>query len=127
MGYRSEVVLAVDKRIEGMLIHVFTSCPGAYELCHGAGAVFKKIDRKDALMFHWKDIKWYESFEEIGAIERFMNKLDNSDDIEIDGVWISLSDLYRFVRTGEEFDDIEVRGFGFDMIYPYTSINADLG
>jgi hypothetical protein len=119
MGYRSEVVLAVDKRIEGMLVHVFTSCPRAYELCHDADAV---IDREDALMFHWKGIKWYESYAGVQAVENFMDKLDEGDMIKIDGEEIDLCEMYRFVRTGEESEDIVCRGYGFEGIYPYTRI-----
>ena len=123
MGYRSEVVLVVDKRIEGMLMHAFTSCPAAHALCHQH--VDERKDREDAIMFQWSGIKWYESYAEVSALVDFMDRLDNSDNIMIDGEEIDPCDMYRFVRTGENSDDIECRGYGFENIYPYTSINVD--
>jgi len=36
---------------------------------------------------------------------------------------VSSSDLVRFVRVGEDNDDIVVRGNGFWDIHPVTSIN----
>ena len=123
MGYRSEVVLIVDKRIEGMLMHVFTSEPAAFQLCHEHAD--EHIDREDAVMFRWSYAKWYDSYADVGAIEAFMDRLDCADDIEIDGESYEPVSLYRFVRVGEEHDDIECRGYGFEGVYPVASINVD--
>tara|TARA_R110002110_G_C13462211_1_gene718373 strand:- start:2360 stop:2734 length:375 start_codon:yes stop_codon:yes gene_type:complete len=123
MGYRSEVVLVVDKRVEGLLMHLFTSCPEAYELCHEHAD--SRADRDGAIMFHWSGIKWYDGYPPIMAIESFMDKLDSADDLKIDGEEIDPCEMYRFVRTGEESDDVVCRGYGFESIYPYTSINID--
>jgi hypothetical protein len=73
-------------------------------------------------MFHWKGIKWYESYAGVQAVENFMDKLDEGDMIKIDGEEIDLCEMYRFVRTGEESEDIVCRGYGFEGIYPYTRI-----
>ena len=123
MGYRSEVVLVVDKRVEGMLIHAFTSCPAAHELCHESADT--RADRDDAILFQWSGIKWYDSYPEVAALEALMDRLDDADNIVIDGEEIDPCDMYRFVRTGEDSSDIECRGYGFENIYPYTSINVD--
>ena len=123
MGYRSEVVLVVDKRIEGMLMHVFTSCPAAHELCQEHADT--RSDREDAILFHWNGIKWYESYAGVQAVKKFMDKLDECDNIEIDGEKIDPCEMYRFVRTGEESEDIVCRGYGFEDIYPYSSININ--
>ena len=122
MGYRSDVVLVVDKRIEGMLMHVFTSIPTTFELCHKHSDDHE--EREDAVMFRWRDIKWYDSYPEVHALEAFMDKLDIDDAVKIDGEEIDLCDMYRFVRVGENHDDIVCRGCGFDEIYPYSSINV---
>jgi len=123
MGYCSEVVLVVDKRVEGMLMHVFTSCPAAYELCQEHADT--RSDREDAILFHWSGIKWYDSYAGVQAVEKFMDKLDECNNIEIDGEEIDPCEMYRFVRTGEQSEDIVCRGYGFENIYPYTSINVD--
>ena len=123
MGYRSEVVLVVDKRVEGMLMHVFTSQPTAHQMCYEYADVHE--DREDAVMFRWTYAKWYDSYPDVNAIENFMNKLDSADNIEIDGEEIDLCYMYRFVRVGEDADDIECRGYGFDSIYPVATINVD--
>ena len=123
MGYRSEVVFVVDKRVEGLLMHLFTSCPAAHQLCHEYTDT--RTDHENAILFHWTDIKWYESSPEVQAVEKFMDKLDEIDNIEIDGEEIDPCEMYRFVRTGEESDDVVCRGYGFESIYPYTSINID--
>tara|TARA_Y100001938_G_scaffold147527_1_gene228920 strand:- start:4887 stop:5261 length:375 start_codon:yes stop_codon:yes gene_type:complete len=123
MGYRSEVVLVIDKRVEGMLMHAFTSCPAAHNLCHEHAD--HHADREDAIMFQWSGIKWYDSYPEVRAIEDLMDKLDEADNIMIDGEEIDPCDMYRFVRTGEDSSDVECRGYGFENIYPYTSINVE--
>ena len=72
---------------------------------------------KGAIMFRFDSIKWYDSYPEIRAIEQFMDHMhDIFDDIG-DG-----EDHYRFVRTGEEYEDIEQRGYAFD-IYPSVGID----
>ncbi len=123
MGYRSEVVLVVDRRIEGMLMHTFTSCPAAHELCQEHADT--RSDREDAIMFHWSEIRWYDSDAGVQAVEKLMDKLDECDNIVIDGEEIDPCEMYRFVRTGEDSSDIVCRGYGFENVYPYTSINVD--
>ena len=41
--------------------------------------------------------------------------------LKIDGKEIDGDDHFRFVRLGEEYEDIEIRGYGFD-IHPTRSI-----
>ena len=123
MGYRSDVVFVVDKRIEGLLMHLFTSCPGAHTLCHED--CDEKREREDGIMFRWNSIKWCDAYPDIAAIEAFMEKLDEGTEIEVNGQRMQLDELYRFVRVGEDNTDIDSRGYGFQDIYPYTSINVE--
>ena len=68
-------------------------------------------------MFRFDSIKWYEGYKEIEAIESFMSHMDCDEAEELgEGV-----EHYRFVRTGEDYEDIEQRGFAFD-IYPSVGI-----
>ena len=39
----------------------------------------------------------------------------NSEDIEVDGKKQQAAEYIRFVRIGEEMDDNEVEGYGFDI------------
>ncbi len=124
MGYRSTAILAVSKEARPYLMHFLGQNAEAMNLCFG-----KYADRTEnfqgeegSVMFRFDGIKWYDSFPEIQAIEEFMAHmsceidLKDSEDNQVDG-----EELYRFVRIGEEYEDIEQRGFAFD-IYPSVTI-----
>ena len=44
----------------------------------------------------------------------FMDWCEN-ETIEVEGKEVSADEYYRFVRVGEEMDDNEVQGWGFDI------------
>ena len=69
---------------------------------------------KGAFLFRWDHVKWYDSFEEVSAIQDFVNWCA-SESVEVDGKEVDAADFYRFVRIGEETDDNEVEGWGFDI------------
>ena len=107
MGYRSEV---------GM-----TLAPGAAQLLTALAAhdaeLKELIEDAEGLQhcpakLLWNSIKWYDSYKEIAAIEAFMDDCDTED----------LEEHYRFVRAGEEMDDNEVRGWGYDNVNLYRSV-----
>jgi len=54
----------------------------------------------------WSGIKWYESYPEVNVIEKFTCEMDEETD---------KSEMFRFVRVGEDYEDIEQRGYGFDI------------
>ena len=126
MGYRSQVVLAISKELIPFLMLATSKNKEAEAL------VFRSADKFDrdyggdkSWLFHWDNIKWYESYPDVDAIELFVHEAE-SDKYKItddDGNEVSSSDLVRFVRVGEDTDDIEVRGNGFWDIHPVTSIN----
>ena len=76
------------------------------------------------MLFAWDCIKWYDSYEEIRAIEDFLDWCD-SEDVPVSdeqkaqdksptpATHVSGDECYRFVRIGEELEDIEERGSGF--------------
>ena len=87
----------------------------------------KELDKggDKSWLLMWDNIKWYESYPDVDAIELFVHEA-NSDKYNItddDGNKVHSSDLVRFVRVGEDNDDITVRGNGFWDIHPVTSIN----
>ena len=126
MGYRSQVVLAISKELIPFLMLATSKSKEAEAL------VFRSADKFDrdyggdkSWLLHWDSIKWYESYPSVDAIEKFVTEAE-SDEYNItddDGNEVSSSDLVRFVRVGEDNDDIEVRGNGFWDIHPVTSIN----
>ena len=116
MGYRSVVALAVSKKMMPHFLGHLSQCDdAAYKL------VFMEADKKiedydgdGTTMFLWEDIKWYDSYECVQAIVDFIDWCEN-ETIEVDGNEVDAYDFYRFIRIGEEMDDNEVEGWGFDI------------
>ena len=107
MGYRSEVVLAVNKEImPEFLAHLATNDQAKSlvfsEHCH----LDQDYCGEGHLLVNWTDIKWYEGYPDVDVIEKFTCEMD--EDTEN-------SEMFRFIRVGEEYEDIEVRGYGFDI------------
>ena len=120
MGYRSQVVLAIGEALIPQFMVTMAKSPQARALCFGDGEPQRDFQgEKGSLFFVWEGIKWYDSYEEIQAIEDFINWAE--DKLEIAGKEIDGDDHFRFVRIGEEYEDIETRGYGFD-IHPVRSI-----
>ena len=120
MGYRSQVVLAIGETLIPQFMVTMAKSPQARALCFGDGEPQRDFQgEKGSLFFEWDGIKWYDSYEEIQAIEDFINWAE--DKLKIDGKEVDGDDHFRFVRIGEEYEDIEIRGYGFD-IHPTRSI-----
>jgi hypothetical protein len=116
MGYRSEVILAVGPEVMPQFMVTMAKSPEARKLCWGDtdNLIEDYCSIKGAFLFRWSSIKWYESFEEIEALQDFIEWC-NSEDIEVDGKMQQAAEYFRFVRIGEEMDDNEVDGWGFDI------------
>ena len=125
MGYRSHVVLAISKHLTPFFMMKLSQNKEAETL------VFKHNDEFDrdyggdkSWLIRFDSIKWYESYEDIQTLEKFIDEACSDEyEFEVDGKAEASSDHIRFVRVGEESDDIELRGDGFWDIYPSTSIN----
>ena len=126
MGYRSSVVLAISKHLTPFLTLACAQEPEAQSL------VFKHNDKFDrdyggdkSWLFVWDGIKWYDSFEEIQTICKFIDDAvcDEYQFEDDDGNAGASSEHIRFVRVGEESGDIEMLGDGFWDIYPSTTIS----
>tara|TARA_Y100000310_G_scaffold144526_1_gene143773 strand:+ start:264 stop:644 length:381 start_codon:yes stop_codon:yes gene_type:complete len=124
MGYRSQVVLAISKHLTPFLTLATSQNAEAQAL------VFKYNDNFDrdyggdkSWLLVWDSIKWYESYEDIQALELFIQKASSDEyEFEVDGKAQSSCEHIKFVRVGEESGDIEMSGDGFWDIYPNTSI-----
>lgn len=123
MGYRSTAILAVSKEARPYLMHFLGKEPEAMSMCFGPDA-----DRTEnfqglegSVMFRFDGIKWYDSFPDIQALEAFMEHMGSESIEDAEGNQLDGDECFRFVRTGEEYDDIEQRGWAFD-IYPSVCI-----
>jgi len=124
MGYRSEVVLVVGKEVMPQFMVTMAKSPQARAMCFGDAERHEDYEEKGNMLFKWDSIKWYDSYEEIRAIEDFLDWCDSehvpvSDEqkaqdksptpvTHVDG-----DECYKFIRIGEEYEDIETRGCGF--------------
>ena len=126
MGYRSQVVLAISKHLTPFLTLATSQNAAAQTL------VFKDADRFDrdyggdkSWLIRFDSIKWYESYEEVQTICKFIDEAvcDEYQFEDDDGNAGASSEHIRFVRVGEESGDIEMLGDGFWDIYPSTHIN----
>lgn len=94
MGYYSEVALIIDEKIyesvDGHVIECLDAC------------FIKQDEKKErypdrkGIVFLAKHTKWYDDFEEVIIVDKFISTLDHKD--------------YAFIRIGEDFDDIEIKG-----------------
>tara|TARA_R100000900_G_scaffold107863_1_gene83588 strand:- start:131 stop:535 length:405 start_codon:yes stop_codon:yes gene_type:complete len=133
MGYRSDVILAVDKKLMGKFMAHVSQEGGAKNLCFAnADEVIENYKESGNFLFRWESIKWYEGYPEVDCLTEFM---DECDDLVIDEFTVPSpaggedhkrtcigSEYYRFVRVGEDTDDIVQRGEGFE-IYTRTEID----
>ena len=121
MGYRSDVAFACDPIVKDIVQTVAEWDKEFRELLEYAD----NLSNDDFGRWLFSDVKWYESYPDVDAIEQFVTEAE-SDEYKItddDGNKLHSSDLVRFVRVGEDNDDITVRGHGFWDIHPVTSIN----
>lgn len=112
MGYRSEVVLAVDKEIAPFFTALLAKNPEVERLCRDADQFESGYEEEGDFFIYWNHIKWYESYPEIGAIEEFLNELRGEEEDDFPGVE-NVYERWRFIRIGEEMDDMQEEGGGF--------------
>lgn len=122
MGYYSDAALCLrESDFKGLLAEAKTIDKSVYNdlAKHTSITVIDTlIDGDKVLCVRWDGVKWYEEFPSIQLIENWM-----------DGD--SGCHPFKFVRLGEEYEDIEIRqsdGFEFDeYIYPIRYIENDGG
>ena len=118
MGYRSEVVLYVGPEVMPQFMVTMAKSPQARELCFADHEHMVKDynGEKGSFLFKWGWLKWYDSFECVSAITDFMDWCDGEDlpmgekDAEGKEKTQAAFEFYKFVRIGEETEDIEYRG-----------------
>ena len=125
MGYRSEVVLAISKHLTPFLTLATLQNATAQALVFSDADHFdRNYEGEKSWLIRWDGIKWYDSYEDIQTLERFISEAESDEyQFEVDGKPQSSSEHIKFVRVGEEDTDIETRGDGFWDIYATTSIS----
>ena len=109
MGYRSDVIFACTADAVPTLLAEAGKNAALKELlfAHADEQLLGNYDSEGSYLFRWNYIKWYDGYPSIQAfnqmIEKIVEKLDE--------------EAYRWVCIGEEIDDNEVEGWGFDHIY----------
>ena len=131
MGYRSEVVLALDARVVPALMTMFAKCEETQKFCtQWVDNLNTDYDGEGNWMMRWDHIKWYDSFPEVSFLNRLIEALEEGDLSEF-GLHVieehdqvgDYSDLFSFARIGEDNHDIDLRGYGFESIGIHRSIN----
>ena len=131
MGYRSEVVLYVGPEVMPQFMVTMAKCPQARELCFADHDQMVKDynGEKGSFLFKWGWLKWYDSFECVSAITDFMDWCDSEDlptgekDVEGKEMTRYAMEFYKFVRIGEETEDIEYRG---DAMWGEICVNRSI-
>ena len=135
MGYRSEVVLYVGPEVMPQFMVTMAKCQQARELCFAENEHMVKDynGEKGSFLFKWGWLKWYDSYEGVAAIGDFLDWCDSehvpvseeqakADMSPTPITHVDGDQCYRFVRIGEEIEDIEERGSGFWDVYVSRSI-----
>ena len=127
MGYRSEVVLAVHKQVMGKFLQLVGQHQEMKALCFShADEVREDYNGEGNFLFRWSSIKWYEDYAGINAGNEFMewcHEAEIEDKNSPEDRQPSGDEFFRFVRVGEDQDDIVQDGYCEDFaIYTQTNI-----
>jgi len=131
MGYRSEIVFVIEGDVTPVIMQFsaeYMKMSAPEDLPEGTdNATFIKsiLDfctiTQDSLTFHGEDWKWYSDYPDIIALTRLFTIADEG--FEEHG-WNVHG---KFLRIGEEHDDIEDKTFGDEDIDCYIQTSIDKG
>ena len=111
MGYRSEVVLAIDAKLVPALMTVFAKCEATQKLCtQECDELDTDYDGDGNWFMRWDGIKWYESYPEIAMLTSFVEAIESDD-------------LTEFGIKALDDHDGEVKGYCFESIGISRSIH----
>ena len=106
MGYRSDVAIAIHKDLQGDFL-TFLNTEQLMAEIFGDRSDFD-LDKDYLGEGHWlfsaEDIKWYATWDEFADIQMFEKFMDAMEEV------VEKREKYRFIRIGEEIEDIEYRG-----------------
>jgi len=133
MGYRSDVVLAIAPEAASAFMALCAKEPKVLELCQQADNFESGYEQKGDYFMYWSGIKWYCDDPEIAAINSLVQALDSDDLFEYgepdaprcpngNGT-TQWHEYFKFIRIGEDLDDTECLGWGFNDIQMSRAIN----
>lgn len=112
MGYRSNVALAMSKKVKDDFSHKLSSENVSDEVRKEVKSLFDNADQHltdpdtGAEAWYWSDLKWYLGYPDVDFIEGVMAELDD--------------DEFYFVRVGESCDDNDIQGYWADNPFGIT-------
>lgn len=117
MGYRSEVAYVIKfKDTEDREAFINLLIVAKDEHTTQALKELSKLE-DDKLFFHATDVKWYDSYPDVKAHTQ----------IYLQALELFEGAGYRYVRIGEELEDIEIEEDGdYDDLWDYTSVNRSI-
>ena len=129
MGYRSEVVLAVHKQVMGKFLQLVGQHDEMKAMCFShSDEVRENYNGDGNFLFRWSGIKWYEGYAGVDAVNEFMQWCHDAmiEDKNFPEDRQPMGDeFFRFIRVGEDQDDIVNDGYCEDFqIYTHTSIEV---
>jgi hypothetical protein len=98
MGYRSEVLLALNEKCMKKLMASFDDTL-LLEVLSGSD----RHEKDGWTLIHWNDVKWYDGYKDVDAINTFVADLEDSEDEEE-------NEGYAFHILGEDQDDYTMKG-----------------
>jgi hypothetical protein len=125
MGYRSQVVLAIAPEAAHAFMALQAKHPEVLELCNDADDFISGYNEPGDWFMHWSHIKWYEGYPEIDVLNGFIDALESDDLSEYgepeppkfpNGTDDQWGEYFKFIRIGENHDDVTEKGWGFHDI-----------
>ena len=122
MGYRSQVVLAIAPEAASAFMALQAKHPEVLALCNDADDFSSGYNQEGDWFMHWSHIKWYEGYEDVDALIKFIDALESDDLSEYgepespkrpDGTDDEWGEYFKFIRLGENDDDTVQKGWGF--------------
>lgn len=119
MGYRSDVVMAVDRKIYNSLL-LLDKIPHliAKEVSHTTDS---------AVYWVFQGVKWWDHYEDVAPYETLMDTLEEGGPcsaLVAECMRERRTDAFGFLRIGEDSDDISQRGSPHDFdIYLHCAID----
>ena len=106
MGYRSDVAIAIHKDLQGEFLTFLNTTKLMAEIFgdHSDFHLDKDYLGEGHWLFTCSDVKWYTNFDDYKDIQMFEKFMDAMEEV------VEKREKYRFIRIGEEIEDIEYRG-----------------
>ena len=109
MGYRSDVIFACTADAVPILLAEAGKSAALKQLLFADAdeKLLGDYDGYGSYLFRWDHIKWYDGYPWATAFNQMIEKIEEKLDDE----------AYRWICIGENLDDVEIKGYGFEHIY----------